>query len=232
LKTAIQTLLPFLKPYRWRVALVCVSVLTVTAAGLLAPWLVRELVRVLRLAEGDVSATAQSILMLAGLLLSAYAVRSLGQYLNFHYSHVVAWNVCHDLRTALYRQLQRFSPAYYAERQTGEVVSRVVKDTDNLEPIIADAVYDFVVSVLFALGIVVILFSLAPLLTLLAFLPLPFVLAAILMMRRPVTDAFGAEAEDFGEVSALVQDNVSGIRDIQIYNREAHEFERVSNLSQ
>ncbi|MCG8351523.1 MAG: ABC transporter ATP-binding protein/permease, partial [Chloroflexales bacterium] len=231
MKTAIQTLLPFLKPYRWHVALVCVSVLTVTAAGLLAPWLVRELVRVLRLAEGDVSATAQSILALAALLLLAYVVRSLGQYLNFHYSHVVAWNVCHDLRTALCKKLQRFSPAYYAERQTGEVVSRAIKDTDNLEPIIADAVYDFLVSLLLSIGVFVILLLIDPLLTLITFLPTPFVLPAILILRRPAVRVFKAEARDMGEVSALVQDNVAGIRDIQIYTREDREFERVSSLS-
>lgn len=231
MKIAIQTILPFLKPYRWRVGLVFASILAVTAAGLLAPWLIRELVRVLRLAEGDLGAAQYGILTLAALLLAAYGIRSLGQYLNFHHSHVVAWNVCHDLRTALYEQLQRFSPAYYAERQTGEVVSRVVKDTDNLEPIIADAVYDFLVNILLAIGIVVILLSLDPMLTLIAFLPLPFVLAAILYLQRPVINAFDAEAKDMGEVSALVQDNVSGIRDIQIYTREDHELDRVSNLS-
>lgn len=233
MKAALQTLLPFLKPYRWRGLFVLALVVTVTAASLLTPWLIRELVRVLRLAgETESTVNAQrGVLWSAGLLLFAYALRSVGQYLNFHHSHVVAWNVCHDLRRALYRKLQQLSPAYYAERQTGEVVSRVIKDTDNLEPIIADAVYDFLVSLLLAIGIVIVLFSLSPVLTLLAFIPLPIVLLILFRLRRPSSQAFRAEAEDFGELSAFVQDNVSGIRDIQIYNREKHELERVSSLS-
>ncbi|NOK63326.1 MAG: ABC transporter ATP-binding protein [Chloroflexi bacterium AL-W] len=231
MKTAIQTLLPLLKLYRWRIALVFTSVIVVTGAGLLAPWLIRELVRVLRLADGDVEATQQSILVLSGLLLLAYGVRSLGQYLNFYYARVVAWNVCHDLRTVLYQQLQRFSPAYYAERQTGEVVSRVIKDTDYLEPIIVDAVYDFLVSVFLAVGVFVILLLIDPTLTLITFLPMPFVVIAILILRRPAVRVFKAEAKDMGEVSALVQDNVAGIREIQIFTREGHELERVSRLS-
>lgn len=231
MKAAIQTLLPFLKPYRSRIILVFICVIAVTAAGLLAPWLIRDLVRVLRLAEGDLVAAQQGVILLAVFLFATYGVRSLGQYLNVHHSHVVAWNVCHDLRTALYKQLQRFSPAYYAERQTGEVVSRVIKDTDYLEPIIADAVYDFLVSVLLSVGVFVILLLIDPLLTLITFLPMPFVVIAILILRRPAVRVFKAEAKDMGEVSALVQDNVAGIREIQIFTREDHELERVSRLS-
>ncbi|MEM7737518.1 MAG: ABC transporter transmembrane domain-containing protein, partial [Deinococcota bacterium] len=193
MNTAFRTLLPFLKPYRWRVLLVLISVLAVTGAGLLAPWLVRELVRVLRVTATGEGSARRGIINIASLLFVVYAVRSVGQYLNFHYSHVVAWNVCHDLRTALYEQLQRFSPAYYAERQTGDVVSRVIKDTDNLEPVIADAVYDFLVSALLAIGIVTVLLTLEPTLTLLAFLPLPIVLTIVMILRRPVMRAFRKE---------------------------------------
>jgi ATP-binding cassette subfamily B protein len=228
---AFRTLLPYLRPYRWRVVLVLVSILVVTAAGLLAPWLVRELVRSVRQAEGDLGAATRGVGFIALALLVAYGLRSLGQYLNFHVSHVVAWNVCHDLREAVYSQLQRFSPAYYSERQTGEVASRVLKDTDNLEPVLADALYDFMVSALLAVGIVVILLTLEPSLTLLAFLPLPFVVIGVLWLRRPVNAAFEAEATRFGEVSALVQDNLAGIREIQVFGRERQEGERVTQLS-
>ncbi|MEM7799195.1 MAG: ABC transporter ATP-binding protein, partial [Chloroflexota bacterium] len=232
MKQAWQTIKPYLHPYRWRIALVFASVLAVTGAGLIAPWLIRDLVRVLREADADLALARRGVITTSLLLLLTYAVRSYGQYLNFHHSHVVAWNVCHDLRSALYQRMQRFSPAYYAERQTGEVVSRVIKDTDNLEPIIADAVYDFLVSILLAIGVLIILFTIDPLLTLLVFVPLPFVLITILIVRVPAIKVFKAEADDTGEMSALVQDNLSGIRDIQIYNREEHELERVNMVSQ
>ncbi|MEM7331379.1 MAG: ABC transporter ATP-binding protein [Chloroflexota bacterium] len=228
---AWQTIKPFLTPYRWRILLVFLSVVAVTGGGLFVPWLVRNLIRILRTADGEVAAVQNQVIGTAVLLLLAYGVRSYGQYLSFHHSHVVAWNVCHDLRSALYQQLQRFSPVYYAERQTGEVVSRVLKDTDNLEPIIADAVYDFLVSILLSLGVLAILLSIDPWLTLLAFAPLPFIILTILIMRRPAIKIFQAEADNMGEVSALVQDNLSGIRDIQIYNRENYELNRVVGLS-
>jgi ABC-type multidrug transport system fused ATPase/permease subunit len=229
--TAARTLVPFLRPYRGRMLIVLVSILVVAGAGLLAPWLIRALVQSLTLAGSDPAAALTSVTQIALVLLVLYILRSAGQYINFHLSHVVAFDLCHDLQVAVYRQLQRFSPAYFAERQTGEIVSRVVKDTEDIEPVIADVVYDFVVSVLLAVGIIVILLSLSPTLTLLTFLPMPFAIAAVLRLNRPIIRAFEDEAERSGEISALVQDNVAGIKEIQVFNREHHELARVRTLS-
>jgi ATP-binding cassette, subfamily B, bacterial len=229
--TALRTLLPFLKPYRGLMLLVLLSILAVTGAGLLGPWLIRALVQTVRLAEGDPLAAAGRIGQIALMLAVVYLVRSGGQFLNNHLAHVVAWNLCHDLRTALYRQLQRFSPAYYANRQTGEIVSRVIKDTEDVEPVVADVVYSFVVSLLLAIGIIIVLVQLDLGLALLAMLPLPFAILAILWLTGKILPAFDAEATRSGELSALVQDNVSGIKEIQVFNRERHELTRVGHLS-
>lgn len=231
MNTAWQTLKPYLIPYRWRIVLVFCTVIGVTVTGLAAPLLIRNLVRVLRLADEDPDLALQGLIMTAVVLLLIYIIRSACQYLNFYHSHVVAWNVCHDLRITLYEKLQGFSPAYYSERQTGDIVSRVVKDTDNLEPIIADAVYDFLVAILLSAGVFIILLVIDPVLTLLAFIPLPFVLGAILILRHPAVKVFKAEADDFGEMSAMLQDNIAGIRDIQIYTRETYELNRVEGVS-
>lgn len=230
--TAVRTLLPFLAPYRGRMLLVLLSILAVTGAGLLGPWLIHALVQTVRLAAGDPAAALRGIAQIAVALVLVYLVRSVGQFLNNHVSHIVAWNLCHDLRTALYRQLQRFSPAYYANRQTGEIVSRVIKDTEDVEPLVADVVYSFVVSALLAIGIVIVLVQLDPHLALLAVLPLPFAVTAVLWLTRRILPAFDAEAARSGELSALVQDNVAGIKEIQVFNRERHELARIHTLSQ
>jgi ATP-binding cassette, subfamily B, bacterial len=231
MRNAIRTLLPFFKPYRGQMALVMAGVLVVTAAGLLAPWLIRELVRVVRLAENDQTAATESLIAITVALFVTYLLRSGGQFFNFHVSHIVAWNLCHDLRTAVYEQLQRFSPAYYAERQTGDIVSRVIKDTEDVEPIVADAVFGFLVSILLAIGVVIILLTLDPVLTLIALLPMTLAVVGMVVLSRPIVTAFKREADRSGELSALVQDNVSGIKEIQIFNRERQEYRRVHDTS-
>jgi ATP-binding cassette, subfamily B, bacterial len=231
MRIASRTLLPFLAPYRRLMVLVLISMLSVTAAGLLGPWLIRSLVQTIRQATNEPAVPLSSLAGIALGLLAVYLVRSLGQFVNNHLSHVVAWHLCHDLRTALYHQLQRFSPSYYASRQTGEIVSRVIKDTEDVEPVVADVVYSFVVSALLAVGIVVVLVQLDLQLALLAVMPMPFAIVAVLWLTQRILPAFDAEAQRSGELSALVQDNVSGIREIQVFNRERHELNRVRALS-
>jgi ATP-binding cassette, subfamily B, bacterial len=226
----VQTSWMFLKPYRWRMLVVLLGIVVVTAAGLLTPWLIRALVQAVR-TGGDPAAALQGVTLIVAALLAAYALRSIGQFLTNHMSHVVAWNLCHDLRVALYRQLQRLSPAYYASRQSGEIVSRVIKDTDNIEPLIADIVYEFVVSALLMIGTTAVLLLLDARLALIALIPLPFLIAIQLKLHRPIFAAFGRELEKLGSLSALVQDNIAGMKEIQIFNRERQEFGRVSGLS-
>jgi len=107
----------------------------------------------------------------------------------------------------------------------------VVKHTFAGEPVIADAVYHFVVSFLLAVGIVIVLLTLNPGLTLLALLPVPFALGAVIFLALPMQRAFRQEGEDYGEMSGLVQDNVSGIKEIQVFNRERQELARVRHIS-
>src|SRR5262245_414115 len=123
----LAILVPFLRPYRWQMLLVLLSILATTSAGLLAPWLISSLVGLLN--NGVTADEAlRTVGGVAALLLAAYGIRSIGQFFTIHLAHVVAWKTCHDVRLALYRQLQRFSPAFYTQRQSGEIVSRVIKD--------------------------------------------------------------------------------------------------------
>ncbi|MGR3491938.1 MAG: ABC transporter ATP-binding protein, partial [Shimia sp.] len=96
----------------------------------------------------------------------------------------------------------------------------VIDDTLRLEPVIADAVYGFVVSMILSVGIFIILLTLSPLLTLLTLLPLPIAVLVMTRSGRKAIPSFHSEADREGELSALVQDHISGIREIQVFNGE------------
>ncbi|MDX8350433.1 ABC transporter ATP-binding protein [Cognatiyoonia sp. IB215446] len=217
-------------PYRQTMTLVVLSILAVTATGLLAPWLVREIVLIVETGAQD--ATRNLTWIAVGLVL-IYVGRSTAEAAVFHYSHVVAFNTCRDLRDAVYAHLQRLSPSWFAARKSGDITKRVIDDTLKLEPVIADAVYGFVVSMILAFGILIILFNLSPLLTLLALIPLPVALFIMVKVGRKAIPSFDNEADREGQLAALVQDHVSGIREIQIFNQEhatRHSFQRKSDF--
>lgn len=101
-------MLAFLKPYRLKSALVGFFAVGATLGSLAVPWLVRELVKVIESGKGDFGA----IVWISFGLLGAFALRGTFEFLSYWYSHVVAWWLCHDLRIALYKHLQRLSMSY------------------------------------------------------------------------------------------------------------------------
>src|SRR5687768_12934075 len=127
---AFLKLLPNLRPYRWQMGLVILSTLGVTAMSLVTPWLSRELIRIIRTAGAAESGRALG--WLAAGLLVAYFLQSLCRYLSSYVAHYVAWNFVSDVQGIVYRHLQTMSPRYYADKQTGEIMSRVTSDTQDL----------------------------------------------------------------------------------------------------
>lgn len=221
-------LLPYLKRYRLQFTGVVLFAVGATGMSLLVPWLIRELIVVIQ--GGDESAAGAIVWISLGLL-GAYLLRGAFEFLSYWMAHVMAWWLCHDLRMALYDHLQRLSLSFYESRQTGEIQSRVMNDTENTEPLVADIVPEVLVNALMFFGVAAILFWLNPTLAFLTLIPVPILVLAIMFLGRRVYEAFRNEREGFGNLSATVQDNLSGMKEIQVFTRERRERERLGRIS-
>lgn len=73
-------------------------------------------------------------------------------------AHVAGWGVVADVRKAVYHHLQRMSLRFYEDKQTGQLMSRMVNDSDLLEKLIAHAVPDVAVNFLTLIGVSVMLY--------------------------------------------------------------------------
>ena len=229
---SLRKLLPHLKVYRWHMLVVILATLGVTAANLTHPWVIRQLIAILNGGEQDSTLLGQEVTRLALLLVGIYSLRALAAFLKSYVSHVMAWSVVGDLRVVLYAHLQRLSPRFYADRQTGELLTRVIKDTGDIEPLIAHYIPDLIVNVLVLFGIAVILISLSPVLALLTLIPMPLLVVDILFFGRRMNHGFREAARGLGTLSAVIQDNLTGIKEIQIFTQENREHGRVNDLSQ
>jgi ABC-type multidrug transport system fused ATPase/permease subunit len=229
---SLKNLLPYIKPYRWHLLVVILSTLGITATGLVNPWLVRNLIQIVRVEEGNLSAAADSVIWLTFWLIVTYLLRGGFRYLASYIAHIMAWSFVSDLRVMLYGHLQKLSPRYYADRQTGDILTRVISDTRDIEPLLAHYIPDMIVNTLLLAGVALILFSLNPTLALLTLIPIPFLALAARKLGSRMDGAFRAAARGLGMLSSVVQDNISGIKEIQIFTQEEREFGRVSELSQ
>jgi ATP-binding cassette, subfamily B, bacterial len=216
----------FARKYTLSLAVTVVSMLLLVGAQLLIPWLIRLLINTVTSGELNEQAFT-TIGQLTLLMLGIYLARAALQYLRLQMAHIAGWGVVADLRKHVFEHLQRLSLRFYEDKQTGQMMSRVINDTDLFEQLISHAVPDVVVNVLTFFGVAAVLFALNWKLTLLSMLPIPLIILAMRMYGRWVRPAFVYRQKELGELNAVLNDTLSGIREIKAFTREPESMARV-----
>jgi len=226
---SFRTLWPYLRQYRWYMLVVIFASGGITAMTLVNPWLVRELVQIIRTETGD--AASSRIITLALILTVVFVSRFLFRFLYSYLAHVMAYSFVGDLRVVVYNHLQRLSARFFADCQTGEILKRVISDTRDIEPLIAHYIPDMIVNILLLLGVGFILFSLNPTLTLLTLLPMPALFISNLFLGKRMKLAMQDSSRRMGKLAGVVQDNLVGIKEIQLFTQEQRERDRINVAS-
>ena len=221
-----RTLFQFSLPYRRPLLITVISMVLLVGVQLFAPWFIRALIAAVRTGETE-ALSSGLITRLALFALAIYAARAGLEFLRSYMAHVAGWGVVADVRVAIYRHLQRLSLHYYEDKQTGQLMSRVVNDSDLLEKLIAHAVPDVLVNVLTLVGVSAMLLTMNAQLTLLTLVPIPLIVLAMRGFAKYVRPAFRERQAELGELNAILQDNLSGIREIKTFTRERMESERI-----
>jgi ABC-type multidrug transport system fused ATPase/permease subunit len=214
------------KPYRKHIIVAGLSLAAVIGLNLVGPWIIRLLIRAVE-SDGDRAARVLTINWLAAAVVATYALRGLGQFLSNWMTHIAGWAVVAEFRRRTYDHLQRLSLKYYQDKQTGQLMSRTVNDTATFEALIAHVVPELIVNACLLVGIAVILFALNWQLAALTLIPMPFLALVVLEYGRRVRPAFRRAQQSLAALNAVVQDNYSGVREIQAFGQEEREVARV-----
>lgn len=222
--------LGFLKHYARKylraLILTVVSMVLLVGAQLITPWLIRNLVATIT----DPGATLEAmttVTRLALIALLVHLIRGFLQFVRSYMGHVAGWGVVADVRREIYRHLQRLSLRFYEDKQTGQLMSRVVNDSDMFERLIAHAIPDVAVNVLTLIGVTAVLVTINWQLMLLSLIPIPFIILSMRAFAKYVRPAFVVRQKELGELNATLNDNLAGIREIKAFTREELEAGRV-----
>ena len=212
-------LLKYARRYMGPLALTVVSMFLLVGAQLTVPWIVRSMVAIVTDPSAGVEAMG-SITRLAALALAVYVARAILRFVRSYMAHVAGWNVVADVRLEIYQHLQRLSLRFYEDKQTGQLMSRMVNDSDLLEELIAHALPDVMVNVFMLVGVTAVLFSMSWRLALLSMIPIPLIVLAMRGFGKYVAPAFRERQVELGELNAALNENLSGIREIMAFTRE------------
>jgi ATP-binding cassette, subfamily B, bacterial MsbA len=237
-----RRLLVFLRPHRWRMVgtLACniiAAVLDVFSLTLLIPFLnqlfgqpnissVSEFQRRLLGNLFDVSNRHVALRNIIAVILTAVVLKNLFVWASGQLGARLQEYVTRDLRNALYSHLQRLPLGYFIRVKTGDILARVLNDTQQTKQVITQAVTQSVQSVANVLVAVVTLLFMSWRLFLLAAVVAPLLIATLQPLLRRLRRGHRRLSNQYGEMTAVVQESVSGIRLVKSFAGEAYEESR------
>jgi ATP-binding cassette subfamily B protein len=222
----LRGLIDLLRPYRWRVTAMFVSLVLATAAAL-APAPLAKLAIDNGIRRHDVAALD---LIVVAFLASAviYVIASAAQ------TYLVGWvgqRALQDLRVQLFSHLQQLSIGFYSRNRAGVIISRLTNDVEALDQLVEDGIATLFQSGLTLIGVVVILFFLDPHLALLTFLSLPVLAVGAFVFRIASADAYRLTREKIASITGYLQESLSGIRVVRAFGQEPKHIARFNELN-
>jgi ATP-binding cassette subfamily B protein len=221
-----QLIFNYARQYTISLVVTAISMLALVGIQLLIPWIVKLLVTEVTSPSAGL-ADMSYISKLTLIVLIAFIARAGLQFIRSYIAHVAGWGVVADVRKYIYNHMQRLSLRFYEDKQVGQLMSNVVNDTDLFEQLISHAIPDVLVNVVTLVGVTAVLLGLNWKLTLLSTIPIPLVILSLQIYAKRVRPAFRNRQKELGNLNALLNDNLSGIREIKAFTREESESKRV-----
>ena len=219
----LARLLSFLRPYRpavvWSVVLAALGMVATVAIPFLSG---RAIDAIIHRHRGELLTLALLVAAAGIIRLALTAVRRL-------VAGRVSLGVEYDLRTLLFGQLQSLELAFFDRQQTGQLMSRATVDLQSVRFFLGYGLVFLVQSALAIALAAAAMFAIRPDLAAIALFPVPFVVYITNRYSRRARPALQEVQQRIGELTADVEENISGVRVVKAFAREAHQrarFER------
>ncbi|MGZ5331196.1 MAG: ABC transporter ATP-binding protein, partial [Solirubrobacterales bacterium] len=224
----VRWLVGLLRPYRKQVAMMLGALLVATGATLAPPALAG--LATAEIASEDAS-TGRLGLIVAGFVVSGLLLWG-ASYVQTYLIGWVGQRTLQDLRTRIFTHLQEMSIGFFTRNRPGVLISRITNDVDALDQLISTGVVTLFQSTLTLLGVVVIMLFLDVGLALVVFLTFPLLAIASIVFRIVAASAYRVTRERIAEVTAYLQESLTGIRVVRTFSQEERHVTRMGELNE
>ncbi|OLE36933.1 MAG: ABC transporter [Actinobacteria bacterium 13_1_20CM_3_68_9] len=223
----LRWLFGLLRPYRARVVVTLVALVAATAAGLAPPYLAGRAID---------SGIASHDLSALDLIVAAFLVSALIYWgATYVQTYLVGWvgqRALQDLRERIYTHLQGMSIGFFTRNRPGVLISRLTNDIEALDTLVTDGVVALISSTLTLLGVVLILLLLDLQLALVTFVTFPLLALGSVAFRIASSGAYRLTREKIANITAYLQETLSGVRVVRSFAQEPRHLERMAVLNE
>lgn len=213
--------LTYVKPYK-NLAVGTLAVAGVaTVLELIPPWLIKRAID-----EGIGDNQTSLLMTLVFFMVGIYLVKGVLNVVRIRLNNALEQNVIFDIRNQVFQAVQNLSVSYFDDRSTGEIMSRVNNDVENMERIFIDGVENLLIAGVTLLGVATMMFVLEWRLALVAIIPIPFLIYFAIFFTTHLHRSYKRLRHELAQINAFLQDRLSGIRETMIFNRQKYEADR------
>jgi ATP-binding cassette subfamily B protein len=236
----MRRLLTYLRPYKWYVFVALVSIVLKSALDVLGPYLTKIAIDKYlakapnahswigdKLSSRPLTGIAQIGGLYIGILVFTFT-------LEFIQTYLMQWTgqkVMFDLRSQIFRHLQHMHVGFFDKNPVGRLVTRVTTDVDALNEMFTAGVVSIFEDVFVLAGIIAIMMKMNWKLALITFAVLPLIVVATKIFRDKVRDSYRRIRTAIARINSYLQEAVSGMLVLQLFNREKRAFNKFSDIN-
>ena len=223
----MRRLLRYLEPYRWHVALALLVLLLGSGIAIVGPWITQLVID---------EAIPNDDRRLLAILVGAYVASILlGFVLQYVQALITTWlgqSVMYDLRKQIFEKLQRLDLRFYDRNPIGRLMTRITNDVETLNNLFSSGVVSVFGDVFTLVFIVGAMLSMNWRLALVSFAVLPLVFLTAFVFRAKVREAYRDIRVRLARVNAFLHEHITGVRVVQLFNREETDARRLAELNE
>jgi ATP-binding cassette subfamily B multidrug efflux pump len=221
----MRRLLQYLRPYWRQVGVALGAILVGSAASLAQPYLIKVAID-RYIAAGRLDGLDRIALIYLVILVAAFAA----EYVQTWSMQFTGQRIMFDLRMAIYGHLQRLDLRFYDRNPVGRLMTRVTSDVDVLNDLFTSGVVTVFSDVLTLVGIMVMMLVMNWRLALVTFAVLPIIVGISQWFRKNVRDSYRVVRGWIARINAFLQENITGMATVQLFRREALNFQRFDDI--
>ena len=222
-----KRLVKFAKPYKrfFFIALLCV--ILIALSSVLRPLLIADMVQDYIVQNQNSKALLFWTLFIIGML----AFEAVLQFTSSYFSNLLAQSIISDMRKKLFAHITSFRMRYFDKTPIGALVTRVVSDMEAISEVFSTGLVDILGDVLTLVAVVFTMFFVNWHLTLLVLIPIPLLLIATRIFARSMNDSFLQERLQVTRLNTFVQERITGMSIVQLFNREKEEYASFQDIN-
>ncbi len=222
----LRRIITYLAPYKRWVAVAFVSVMTVAFLGPLRPKLVQITID-RDIVAGDLEGLQRMIMILLGVLIA----EGLISFVNAYLTQWIGQRAIYDLRTKVYRHIQKQPLRFFDRTPIGKLLTRVTSDVESLSQVLSAGVVTILGDMFKLLFIAYFMFTLSWLLAVVTLAVMPLMLIATFWFKKKVRDQYRETRKQVARLNSFLQEHVTGMRIVQIFGREREEMRRFTEIN-